>query len=605
MRSTILPMLSLLALLASGAQARSADLKQLVKDIDNADKSARVEALDGLAELGAGAADAVPALTKALADGDEEIVWHAARTLGVIGEAAAAAVPQLTALLDDERTKVRAYAAHALGRIGKPALPATDKLIALAFDKEALVRRSVLRALLQIDPPQDKTMPMVIKILEQGDMSIIVPALQSLAEQGKDAVPRLVNALKKVREQTIPANEIEAEAQAKAIPQVQYWACVVLAELGPDAAEAVPEIQEVLKANDPDVRLQALVALGDIGDAAKPAIPAIVAAAEKDEFVHVRYAAIYALGRIGGDGAATDLFLKGMKGDDEFGRTISAWAAARTNPTNKELVAEAVGIIVNAFKSKDVHVRQAAARAIIEFEVDREVVAPLLVKALEDEDKTVVANAIEALASLGPKALGNIDDALDNKGLRHYAVRLIARLGREADAAVPALIEVLGQQTDSAEDVEFTREAHFALSAIGPGAKAAIPVLVKALASSDEEVAASAAYALGKIGGEARAAVPALQRGETSESVIVQAASVFALWQIQPGNPARRVKATSLLIKALDDERDLVRAGAATMLGELGNVGDRATDKLKEVRENDSTDFVRQAADEALKKIAP
>ena len=116
-------------------------------------------------------------------------------------------------------------------------------------------------------------------------------------------------------------------------------------------------------------------------------------------------------------------------------------------------------------------------------------------------------------------------------------------------------------------------------------------------------MAASAAFALGKIGSAASAAVPALQRAEGSESVIVQAASVFALWRIQPGNPVRRIKATTLLVKALDDERDLVRAGAATMLGDLGEVGERATNKLKEVRVNDDADFVRQAADAALKKI--
>ncbi|MBI2480267.1 MAG: HEAT repeat domain-containing protein [Planctomycetia bacterium] len=488
-------------------QAQQADLKQLIADVNNSDKQARVQALDGLAELRAGAAAAVPALVAALGDGDEEIVWHAARALGAVGEAAATAVPKLAALLDDDRPKVRAYAAYALGSVGKPALSAADRLIELAFDKEALVRRAALRALRQIDPPQDKTLPLVIKILEQGEMSVILPALHSLAEQGKDAVPRLRNAL--------------------SIEQAQYWACLVLAEIGPDAADAVPEIQAVLKSKNPDVRLEALVALGEIGPAAESAVPSVVALAENDEFKHVRYAAVYALGKIGGDGAATASIRKGMKSDDEFLKTISAWALARTNPTNKELVAEAVGLIVNAFSSQDVHVRQAAARAMVEFDVDREVVAPLLVKALEDKDPTVVANAIAALASLGPKALAHIDDALANKDLRHYAVRLVARLGREAEVAVPALIDVLAKQTDSPEDMEFTREANFALSAIGPGAKDAIPSLVKALASSDEGVAASAAYALGKIGADARAAVPALQRAEGGESVVVQAASVF------------------------------------------------------------------------------
>ncbi|MEX0819302.1 MAG: HEAT repeat domain-containing protein, partial [Pirellulaceae bacterium] len=502
-------------------------------------------------------------------------------TLGAIGSAAADAVPQLEAKLDDDRPRVRGYAAYALGRIGTPAaLSSVDKLIELAFDKDAVVRRSALRALRQIDPPQDKTMPLVIRILEQGDVSVILPAMQSLAEQGRDAVPRLREALKHEK--------------------AQYWACVALAEIGPDAAEAVPDIRRVLTANDPDVRLEALVALGEIGAASKPAVPAILALAEKDPFQHVRYAAVYALGKIGGNSSATALLRRGMDSDDEFLKTISAWALARTNPTNRELVAEAVGLIVNAFQSEDVHVRQAAARAMVEFDADREVIAPLLVKALEDKDPTVVANAIDALASLGPKALGHIDDALANKDLRHYAVRLIARLGREAEPVVPALIEVLGKQTDSPADVEFTREAHFALSAIGPGAKAAIPTLVKALASTDDGVAASASYALGKMGAEARAAVPALQRAEGSDSVIVQAASVFALWQIQPGNPARRIKATSLLVKALEDDRDLVRAGAATMLGELGTVGERATSKLKVISESDPVEFVRQSADEAL-----
>lgn len=585
MRSIFLSTLTLLLVLASSVLAQEADLKKLIGDVGGSDNPARVQALDGIAELGAGGAEAIPALVAALSDSDEEIVWHAARALGAIGEGAAVAVPKLVSALDDERVKVRAYAAYALGRIGKPAMPATDKLIELAFDKDAVVRRSAIRALRVIDPPQEKTLPLVIKILQQGEMSVILPALHSLAEQGKEAVPRLRSVLKH--------------------EEAQYWACLVLAEIGPDAVEAVPEIQEVLKSKSPDVRLEGLVALGEIGPGAKDAVPAVIALSESDEFKHVRYAAVYALGKIGGDGAATASLRKGMKSDDEFLKTISAWALARTNPTNKELVAEAVGLIVNAFQSDDVHVRQAAARAMVEFDVDREIVAPLLVKALEDKDPTVVANALAALASFGPKALSHIDDALANKSLRHYAVRLVAQLGSEADVAVPALIDALGKQTDSPEDLEFTREAQFALSAIGPGAKDAIPTLVKSLSSANEGVAASAAYALGKIGADARAAVPALVRAEASESVIVQAASVFALWQIQPGNPARRIKATSLLLKALEDDRELVRAGAATMLGELGGGGERATAKLKEVREKDAVDFVRQAADEALKKLNP
>ncbi len=587
MRPTLLSAISLSVLLLVTARlaADEAPLPKLIQDLGSADQSVRDQALEALSELGPQAASAVPALIEALGHTDREHSWRAARALGAIGPQAEAAVPQLTKALKDEHPKVRAYAAYALGRIGKPAaIGASDALIENAFDKDPLVRRSTLRALRMLDPPQERTMPLVMRILEEGDVSIILPALQSLAEQGKDAVPRLREALKH-------------EA-------AQYWACLALADIGPDAADAVPDLRAVLKARDPDVRLEALVALGQIGSASKPAIPEIAALVDKDEFKHVRYAAIYALGNIGTDAAAFESLQRAIASDDEFTRTISAWALARTNPGNKQMLDQAVRMILSAFESTDVHVRQAAARAIVEFDVDRQLVAPLLVKALEDKDPTVVANAIEALANLGPQALSHIDDALANPALRHYAVLLIARLGREGASAVPALVDALGKQTDSPEDIEFIREAHFALSAIGPEAKEAIPTLVKALASDKESVSASACYALGKMGGEARAAVPALQRAEMSENLIVRAASVFALWQIQPGNPIRRVKATGLLLKALEDDREMVRVGAVTMLGELGAADKVTQARLEQVRDNDEVEFVRRAAAEALKKLA-
>ena len=53
----------------------------------------------------------------------------------------------------------------------------------------------------------------VIKIIEEGDLSIIIPTLQSIVEEGKDSVPRLRGALKH--------------------PQAQYWACVALAGATP------------------------------------------------------------------------------------------------------------------------------------------------------------------------------------------------------------------------------------------------------------------------------------------------------------------------------------------------------------------------------------
>ena len=569
--------------------ADEADLTKLIGDIGSEDSDVCMHAVDALGELGEDAAEAVPALIEALQHDDREVCWHVCRTLGAVGEDAEAAVPALAKLLKDESAYVRGYAAYALGKIGKAAEPVADALIDNVFDEDPLVRRATLRALRAIDPPVEKTMPVVIRILKEGDMSMIIPALRSIADEGKDAVPRL--------RQVLQHEEAEYE-------EAQYWACVVLADIGPDAAPAAGDIAKVLKAKDPDTRLQALLALGSIGEPSKAATQDILGVASSDEFPHVRYAAIYALGTIGTNDDVDEKLQGWMKSDDAFLRVVSAWAVGRNNPDDENIVGAAVATIVKAFESDDVDVRRAAARAMVEFDVDHATVAPLLVKALQDEDDTVVANAIAALSAFGPRALQHVDDALANKELRHYALLLIGRMGPEAASAVPALIDTLGKAGDTPQDIEFIREAHIALSTIGPAAKAAVPTLIKSVGAEDDEVSASACYALGKMGEEARSAVPALRRAGGSESLVVRAASVFALWQIQPGSPERRLEATILLVEALDSERELVRAGAATMLGELGTLGATAKEKLRQVSESDDAARVRQAALEALEKLA-
>jgi HEAT repeat protein len=522
-------------------------------------------------------------LIKVLESGDSEAAWRAGRALGAIGSDAAAAVEPLRKALQSNDPKVRAYAAFALGRVGSPALAATDQLIENAFDADPVVRRSSIRALQQIDPPVEKTLPLVIRILERGDMSVIMPALNSLAAEGERAVPRLKQALRH--------------------EQARYWASLALAEIGPAAAAAVPDLQAVLvEEKDPDTRLQILVALGEVGKPAESAIPTILDVLGKEEFSNVKYAAVFALGQIGGTDASRVELRKLLESDDEFLRTISAWALARNNPSDKQLVDRAVELIVSAFKSDDVNVRRAAARVAVEFDVDSSVVAPVLVEALQDQDDTVVANAIAALATLGPKVLAHIDQALQNEQLRHYAVRLVARLGHEGAAAVPALVRVIQQSGDSAEDQEFVREAQFALSAIGPGASDAIPVLMKSLSSTNEEVSASACFALGKMGPAAIGAVPQLRSLMGSESTLVRLASLRALLEIQPGQRQLAAIAAPMLIKALTNEQELVRAEAASALGDMGNLATRAIPDLQKLLDDES-ETVREAAAEAIKKL--
>jgi len=566
------------------AQLSNTQVEAVAAKLASPDKAVQLKALDELAAFGAASHPALPQLMKALASSDVEIQWHACRTLGAIGAGAQPATAQLLGLLKAEDIRVRAYAAFALGRMGKAAEPSVDALIQLAFDPEPLVRRAAIRALRQIDPPQSKTLPVVLDVLKRGDMSIIMPALVTLAEEGKKEVPRLREAMK--------------------TPEARYWVLLVLAAIGADAADAVPDVIPLLKDQDPELRLQALLALGEIGPAAKVSEPQILDLLKTDPYPVTRHAAVFALGKIGvqaGGPAEADL-RKLVDSDDPFLSTISIWALARSNPDNKELAQEAVRKFVAAFKSDNVDVRRMAARAVVDFDVNHEVVAPALIEALRDKDNTVVGNAVAALSAMGPKALKHIQTVLDNKELRHYGLVLIGRMGPAAQEAVPALVKAIGQAPVTPDDVEFVREAQFALASIGPMSVTAVPALVKSLSSTDETVQASAAFALGKIGAGAIGAVPALRQSLRSESFIVRLASVRALLEIQPGQPAIASIAAPLLRQALSHPRPMVRAESARAIAELGELGKQAIPDVKKLLQDEDA-MVREAAQATLQKL--
>ena len=361
-------------------------------------------------------------------------------------------------------------------------------------------------------------------------------------------------------------------------------------------------LKEVLKHNDPEVRIQALVALGEIGPVAKSAGPAIVAALENDDFQSVRYAAAYALGKIGARGVADGTLEQAVKGGDPFLRMISAWALACINPDDEKTVRRAVQRVVDGLTSDDAHVRGAAARALADFQGQSVIIAPALVAALADTDPAVIGNALDTLASLGPKVLPAVMRGLKNEDLRLYAVRIIERFGPEAEEAVPALIELLGEKVSSDEDRLLRSHVQFALGVIGPEAKGAVPLLIESLSSDDDDVRNSACYALAKFGPAAQAAVPALRKDLKSEDEFVRLASVWALLKIQPGDRRTAASAVPLLTKALKHENRIVRAEAAQTLGTLGDLAKSAISSLTKSLEDNDPD-VRAAAAEALKQL--
>jgi len=89
------------------------------------------------------------------------------------------------------------------------------------------------------------------------------------------------------------------EAQSDSRPEVRAQAVRALGNVGPDVPEIVPALIQALDDTDPHVRGEAVLALFKFGPAANPAIPALTNA-QNDGDESVRNLAAKALQRING-----------------------------------------------------------------------------------------------------------------------------------------------------------------------------------------------------------------------------------------------------------------------------------------------------------------
>jgi HEAT repeat protein len=144
-------------------------------------------------------------------------------------------------------------------------------------------------------------------------------------------------------------------------PEVRRYAVGVLGRIGPDAAEAVPKLLELLDGADAQLRNEILFTLGSIGPAAKAGVPAAIAGLQ-DEDEEVRFSAVYALGKIGPEAAEALASLERALGsEDPKFCTACAWALVRVDPENEENAQKALPLLIEALDSSTPFVRVEAA----------------------------------------------------------------------------------------------------------------------------------------------------------------------------------------------------------------------------------------------------
>jgi HEAT repeat protein len=585
--------------------------------------AARAAAADDLARIGRTARAAVPALREALQDPDRFVRVRAAAALAQIDPRNGDALPTLIAMMKDADAPIRRAAVEAAGNLGPKAKSAVGELLRAARDDDPAVRWAAVEALGRVGPEAKAAVPLLTEALRDAALRVIAAdALGGIGPAAAAAAPALTRALGEadpnlrwtaatalVRTKDPSAPETAAPVFVEALksndPRTRWDGVWYLEQLGPQAKGQVPALTALVKDGDPRVRGAALAALEKVGPEGGEALPALVEAL-KDGDPRVRLAAAQAVIVVGeGQTAAPDaaaVLAEALRKSDPRDRAYIQWYLWQAQPQDKVALPALIALLRDA----DAGVRSIALTGLQQLSTEAEVDAalPAISELLKDQDRGVRLAAAEALWQIsedaGP-AVPVLVEALEDKDdrLRSHAARILGEVGTAARAALPALRAVLADKGAGAAVRIAAAEAVWRINA---DVRAAVPVLIEALKSKDDQRRSHAASVLREIGAAAVDAAPALRELLEEDTIdsAVRLSAAEALWQIT--HDVRT--AMPVLIETLQNDEKDARIEAAAILEKIGPAAKDAVPALGEAL-NDPDEEVRSAAARALKAVDP
>jgi HEAT repeat protein len=259
---------------------------------------------------------------------------------------------------------------------------------------------------------------------------------------------------------------------------------------------------------------------------------------------------------------------------------------------------------LDALKDPQAAVRSSAVSSLPNIGGDAAVIAPELIKVLNDADEGVRNAAEEAFRQLGAAAVPALvvllaDEAPRN---RQNAAHALSRIGPRASSAHAALINALKDKSP-----EVRAAAGGAIGEIHGEARSAVPALLRALKEDhSREVRDAAAMSLGQFGPDAKEAVPALAEAlaealnDTKDTEGFRGEMIEqALGKIGPDAGA----AVPVLIEALGSDHIRVPVWAADALGKVGAPSKPAISRLAQVLKDEESEYLKNEA-EPLVQIA-
>ncbi len=346
-----------------------------------------------------------------------------------------------------------------------------------------------------------------------------------------------------------------------------------------------------LSAKDKDVRVDALIQLGQADDDYDRVVPAVVnqlgeleplvASAASHAVVDLGVNAVphlkpflesddhkkYALGceacRVIGEPCAiyVPLFQKRLEENDPRRRGPTIGATANFGKAALPLLGELMAALDDQKFMTQVH----ACKALASLGSDAKPAGPKLVELAATGNPSARSWATVALGAIGPSDQYDVVAILDNKldefllVDKQRALKGLALIGPPAKAALPNIERLMNDQSKSCphdaayaywkvsgdsdravealinllDHIDFQAETIEILGDMGPAAKNAVPSLVGMLDSDEAYIRESAVLTLGAIGPSANSALPALEKMLEDPDLLIRSAAKRSIDEIK------------------------------------------------------------------------
>jgi HEAT repeat protein len=585
-------------------------LPTLIQSLKSERWDTRYSALRALRQMGPFAEPAISALEEILEGEDGMLGEEAASILAEIGSAAR---PVLLKALKSSRTEVRDRVAKVLPpdmRLEASSV-ATD-LVASLKDKDKEVRAKAAQALGKLGAKGEIVIPALIVALHDEDNTVRQSAAEALEHFGaaaKKAIPELLALMQNEDKAKDPYGFI-ASAAASAIGGMGPVAGNVIPELekylekNPSAAAAalgrigpttLSTLRTALKHDNREVRYYAVRAMHYLGPEAAEAVPDLIVSMD-DQGEYMRSSSIQALGAIGPAAiAATDKLLSDIKSNKSETRFHSAKTLGNIG------VKDAITELIKIVNDGDIKGDWEAAVALVQLGESRAAV-PVFIEQLEKNSNYFFPNFFMILNQMGPAAQEAeeiITKMLNDPDREIYDKMKYAKTLVYIDPNSKAGLEFLEKQVEGI----FGLEAMTILIETGHVNEGIITKLKVMMNDKYEHTAIQSAGVLSKVDSEQEEATKILFEKLNAKDFMDRFLAAAALAEAGAANEAS-INILTMMISSKDEFNDYTWESdmAIESLGELGTKATSAIPELEKLL-SDRDEKVRWKALDTIKQI--